>query len=217
MSTGGERDPDPAHGPSPALMTADEMTVRLRESHHRIKNHLQLVAGLLAIQARDAGDPRVSEPLRDAQRRVLAIARLQEQFQAVGDSAEVEIARFLTRLCVDLDSSLGGAVKFRPRIETARLSTDRAVAVALVMTELATNAAKHAYAGGQGEVRIDLERWAGGWRLTVADDGPGFPGEDPAAMEGVGLQILRMLVRKLKGSLSANRVDHGASLSLYFI
>lgn len=86
-----------------------EAETRLREAHHRIRNHLQLVVSLLSLQAREAGDPRLTDLLNLAGGRVMAIARLHEQLQA-GSSEDVHAADLLASLCQDLDKAFGGPV-----------------------------------------------------------------------------------------------------------
>lgn len=83
------------------------------------------------------------------------------------------------------------------------------------MTELATNAAKHAYDSRTGVIRIRLAREPQGWRLTVADDGPGLP-DDVFERGRLGAKILRVLVGQLHGSLVREEPAWGAAISVTF-
>lgn len=188
----------------------------LAESHHRIRNHLQLLASLLSMQARASGDPRVAEPLKDAQRRILAIARLHGQLQEAGEEAMVDIAAFLDRLCFDLEAGFGGLARFRLDAERARFDAGRAGDLAVIVTELATNALKHG--GPEGEIRISLRRTPQDlWRLAVADDGPGLTADALARAEGLGLQIVQLLARRLRGQLTVEPAPEGAVLAVHFL
>lgn len=190
---------------------------RVHEAHHRINNHLQLLASSLGVEARLHADTTVGEALLSARRRILGVARLHEQLQSAEDDAGVEMSAFLARLCGDLSLSFG--------LEPGRLRVDceamvapcgLAVTLSMIVSELVTNAVKHA--GGEAGVIIvvKLRRGGGLWRLTVADDGPGLGGRSPAAGPGVGLGLIQLLVTKLKGSMSFDETPRGASISVAF-
>lgn len=204
----------PSDGPKPQGGAPDVMAqVRLRESHHRIKNNLQIVASLLAIQARASAEPAVREPLMDAYRRVLAVARLHERLQEAADDAVTDAGAFLRGLCPDLElAGLSIAVE----ADDAPLPSETVVTLALVVNELATNAAKHAYGEAGGEIRVCLRREPPGWRLTVVDDGRGMAADALQAQDRQGLGLVQALVRQLRGSITVDQTLAGASVTVRF-
>ncbi|HET6520651.1 MAG TPA: histidine kinase dimerization/phosphoacceptor domain -containing protein [Geminicoccaceae bacterium] len=195
--------------------------VLLREVDHRVKNSLQLVASLLTIQARDAGDPAVRGQLADAHGRVLAIARIHDRLHRSDRAEAIAFGRYLRELCRDLAASLSqGTGRRRLVVEAAEvdLPTDTVVPLALIVNELVTNAYKYAYppdAPG-GVVLVGLGRVppAGGdggegrLRLFVADEGIGLPpGFDPDGSAGAGMRLVRGLARQLDGTFRAEPND----------
>jgi two-component sensor histidine kinase len=80
---------------------------------------------------------------------------------------------------------------------------------------LVVNAAKHAYQDSAGEVRIDLAHSAKGWRLTVADDGPGFRVPTRSSPDHIGWAIIRQLAVSLQGKVRVKN-GHGATVSVVF-
>ena len=190
---------------------------RARETHHRINNHLQLLASSLGVEARVQPDAAVGEALMSTRRRILGVARLHEQLQAAEDDANVEMSAFLTRLCGDLSLSFGlEPSRIHVDCEAIEVVSSLAVTLSLIVNELVTNAAKHAGKGNGVRVLVSLRRSEGLWRLTVADNGPGLGGPSLNESGGVGLGLIRLLVAKLRGSISLDETPTGASISVVF-
>ena len=130
---------------------------------------------------------------------------------------QIELAGYLAEVCADLDASLDRC-RFEPLLtEPMLVPTNRAVSIAIVLTELVTNAAKHAYAeGAAGAIRVRLEAdGAGGLSLLVADDGPGLPtGFSAADSRGLGMRIALALTQQLGGRLETGGSGAGAEFAL---
>ena len=205
---------------------ADALEVKdalLHEVNHRVKNSLQLVSSLLTLQASRAPDPRLRAALGEARTRIGVVARLHQRLYQTGTHGRVELVGFLRELCSDAAAALGAehggrvGLAFEPP-EEARdllLPIDRAVPLALVVSELLTNALKYAFPPGHdgGTVRVALRRelGAGGTALAVLveDDGVGLPeGFDPAAAGSVGMRVVSTLARQLGAEL---RIGAGVS------
>ena len=163
-----------------AALAARELL--LKEVHHRVKNNLQLVSSLLGIQSRRAADPNTQRSLEDASARVTAIAELHRNLYRGDRPDRVEISSYLRQLCEDLSSaSPQSADGVKLLTEPMELPADTVVPLALIVSELFTNALKHAYVDGRtGRVTVTQQRLPnGGARVVVADDGPGKPANSP--------------------------------------
>src|SRR5262245_56250891 len=166
--------------------------VLAQEIHHRVKNNLQTVASLLRLQARaESVDPR--KALGDSVNRILAIAAVHEELtEQRGDV--VDLAELLDRLRAMLVQGLVSGKRVTAELAPVELAGHRATALALVFSELLSNALEH----GGGEVSITLRREGSDAVLSIADDGQGMRG----ASDGIGLSIVRALARdELGGSL----------------
>src|SRR6188472_4342454 len=172
--------------------------VLAQEIHHRVKNYLQTVASLLRLQARaDGVDPQ--KALGDSVNRILAIAAVHEELTEHREDV-VDLAELLARLRAMLVQGLVVGKQVTAELEPVELAGQRATALAVVFSELLSNALEH----GGDRVSIELARDDAGVLLVVADDGSGIG----AGKDGTGMSIVRALVRdELRGSLEL--VDRG--------
>lgn len=196
---------------------AADALVRMRESNHRIKNNLQLLTSVLAMQSRQSADEPARLALLDACARVAAVGRLHERLEGAEFEDRVDIALFLNALCADLRACFGSAgLTLKGDFEQAEFPAKRALPVGLIVSELVTNAVKHASAGGACIVRVSLRKDEGGWLLSAVDDGPGIEGDALQSRARSGGRLLFALTRQLGGSIEIDEVAKGASISVQF-
>lgn len=197
-------------------------TLLLREFHHRTRNDLGSLVGLLMLRARTAPSPAAREGLLEAADHALALSRvharlaLDETLEKGAEGAWVDAHDFVTGLCMDLQASQCGEglrpVSMQVEAEKHSLPTARAVPLGLVLNETVTNALKYAFPEDRpGTVRVRFLREDDEFVLTVADDGIGLPEEGdldrapPAAPprgSGLGTRLLRALAAQLRGSFT---------------
>jgi two-component sensor histidine kinase len=189
---------------------------RLLECHHRVKNQLQLVASLLALQARHCADESARLAILTAHARVLAIARLQQRVE-MQEPGQIDLAGYLGEYCHDLAAALGlsGHEGANPVLEVAITPCDArlnsAVTLALIMGELVTNAIKHARAS---RISVDWSPDSGRWLLTITDDGQGIPAGAFEASSGLGAKLLARMCTGLGGVMRVETPARGASVSV---
>ncbi|TPG52490.1 PAS domain S-box protein [Roseomonas nepalensis] len=194
----------------------------LAEVNHRVKNSLQLVSSLLSLQTNKARDPALRTALGEARARIGVVARLHQRLYQGGTHGSVDLAGFLQEMCTDTLTALDPEERVRLEFEETRQGgsgaapltpIDEAVPLALIGSELVTNAVKYAFPVGRGGtlwVRVrDAREEDGGITLEVEDDGVGLPeGFDPSRSAGVGMRVVATLVRQLRARLA---VGEGAS------
>lgn len=173
----------------------------MQEVHHRVRNSLFLVQGLLRQQIRAASQPEVREQLDQAIRRVSSIAAVHRQLYSGSGLGRIVAGEYLGSLLRDLGSSATGREIRLDAPAELSWTADRATTCGLVVTELVINALKY----GRGTVTIRVEAAADAADIIVVeDDGPGpAPGFDPAMSAGLGMRILRALLRS--GALHLDR------------
>jgi two-component sensor histidine kinase len=174
------------------LMTKD---ATIREVHHRVKNNLQTVAALLRLQARRIPSEEGRTALQEAMRRVSTIALVHETLsEGLGETVAFDdvVAR-VVKLAVELAGANAPVTVLREG-RFGELRAENATPLALVLTELVTNAVQHGLAAAGGTVTIVAHR--DGRRLTavVRDDGTGLPAGFVAGADGLGTQIVQALV-----------------------
>lgn len=190
-----------------------ERDLFLEEFDHRVKNNFTLVAALLDMQRRRAKDGETVEALSSALSRVESIARAHRHLYRGGAASrgEVDMATYLEELCAALAEALflRGAITLDCFCDHGAIPRDRAVSIGLIVNELVTNAAKHAFAGREsGRIEVRFEAASPGWTLVVRDDGVGLP-ETPKARKdgGLGQKLIDGFVRQARGKA---RVETGA-------
>jgi two-component sensor histidine kinase len=175
----------------------------VKEMNHRVKNSLALVVGMLRLQAR-GNDAAFTQQLEDATLRVGAIARVHEQLYQSADVERFDVGRYIEGICKDLGASFSQCeidVQAQPGIVIA---TDRAISSALIVNELVSNAAKHAYQGqGAGRVWVKIATTGvDSFFIAVRDEGDGLPeGFQFGTGNGLGARMVRALAEQLNASL----------------
>ncbi len=197
-----------AHLYEEARRRAELLAWAMKETHHRIKNNLQAVSAILDVQAMDAGESVPAETLRDVLRQIRTIAVVHDLLsQNLRGTEEVSIsAETAFEQLVPIITMGRADRRINTRLDVADilLPSKLATSLALAVNELASNAIKHGARGTEGvEVGVTLEQEEGHIRLTVCDNGPGFPpGFDIRKDAGIGLDLVRMLIeRDLSGKL----------------
>ena len=148
----------------------------LREMSHRIRNHLQLLASLVAMQGAAMSDAAARAALDNSVKRIHALAALHGELHERGDSGRIDLARLLQQLAAEFGAGLLHETQQRieTTLESIEMDGEQSLALALIATELLTNAIKHGRPkAGSGVVRLTLRRRGMEAELAVADDGPG--------------------------------------------
>ncbi len=201
----------------------EEKEALLKEMHHRVKNNLQLISSLLNLQAARIEDPQVAALFSESRDRVRSIALVHENLYHAGDYTRVSMRRHLGSLCAQLQSAYRCPerdVAVVTDLADLHLDLDKAVSCGLIVNELIANAFKHGFAGrSTGEIRVTLsEAGTGRARLSVRDDGNGFPDgriPDPETAETLGLQLVGDLAHQLRGEITLG-TNPGADLAILF-
>ncbi len=191
-----------------AIATRDAM---LREIHHRVKNNLQIVTSLLNLQARSVHGDDAQRAFSDIQTRVRTLALVHRYLYESDDLQSVNLGAFLKELAASLQLSYAisqDQVAIEVDAEAVWDVSDRAVPLALFMTEAMTNALKHAFPEGRrGVIRILLKTLPEGStvRFSVEDNGVGLA-EPQLAGEGsqtnLGMSLIKAFARQVDGKLT---------------
>ena len=198
----------------------DRAEAMLREVNHRVGNSLQLVSTFMSLQLRHMADEGARDALREAQARIEAVAQVHRRLSTSGDMESVDMQAYLDGLVGELTKSLGSDAS-SPNItlqaSAMRVSTDQAVSIGVIVTELVTNAVKYAYAAGEaGEIRVILAPDDSGRAiLTVEDDGPGL-GDGKPKGTGLGGKIITAMASGLRSAVEFDGAHKGVRARLAF-
>ena len=198
---------------------AARQSLLLREVNHRVANSLQLISSLLELQARRMDDNDARNALHAAAERVEAVSLVHRRLYTSDDVSHVEMDLYLAGLVEELQRSVGTqdvSCSIMLSADPARIETDKAVAIGLVVNELVTNAAKYAYPGQKGgEVRVAFREDQGMFTLTVEDDGVGLPpsGAEPNG-SGLGTVIVAAMARTARATVETAPAQPGTRVTL---
>lgn len=178
-----------------------EREVLMRELQHRVKNNMQMLAGMLLGAAREATSPEAQAALRDAATRFSAVSAVQQLLYGSGTLETISSTALVDSLMnavsslakVDLDTSA--------HVDPVELPIEPAIPIALILNELLVNAVKYGRPD-QGRQRIAVAFLTDGkqMRLEVQDNGPGFKANG-VMRRASGLGLVRALLRQLGGRL----------------
>jgi two-component sensor histidine kinase len=178
----------------------DEKTVLLRELHHRVKNNLQVVAGLLALQSSVVADPQDASLFARTRDRVLSIALVHEQLYRTNDLHRVPFDLYLQELTGHIHASMEpGDITVEVVAEPIELDVDRAIPCGMIVNELVSNAFKHAFGDVRsGSIRVTAATHDGVHVVEVTDSGSGMP-EDPH--QSLGMTLVSTLTDQIGGTV----------------
>jgi two-component system, sensor histidine kinase PdtaS len=180
----------------------DHQAMLTREMSHRVKNSLASVVGLLRVQSRSAQSQDVRDALKDAASRITTIAQVHDHLWRSARIGYVDIADFAGELCRKLQETVLHTI--RCTVGHLMISADTAIPLGLLINELVTNSAKHAYPGGTGEIDVSGERRGGDLHVEVSDRGIGLPKDfdidEPRA--SLGFKVINSLLAQLDGRIA---------------
>jgi len=194
-----------------------ENELLLKEIHHRVKNNLEVVSSLLALQSAQIDDPNTKDAMLEGQSRVHSIGIVHQKLYQGENLGSIEMKDYFVNLSESILDSFGaaGRVKIECAMEKLDVDIDTAVPLGLIVNELLTNTLKYAFPNQQhGSVRIKLEKQdGGGLHLEVSDNGIGKSGGIQGT--GFGGQLISLLTRQLNGSMK-EVVSNGTSVTFDF-
>jgi two-component sensor histidine kinase len=193
---------------------------RIQEVHHRVRNHLQTVTGLLSAQEITERSPTARRALQKSVGRLASIAAIHHLLARDPTADVLGLPELIEQLAQHLLQSVNAEGRVRLTIEVSPLSlnTREATALVLILTELISNAIEHGFPGGAtGEIALRVASQAGMAVLEVRDNGFGLPPDlDLGNTDSLGLGLVaRLAERDLGGCISAQS-DGGAVFRVTF-
>lgn len=179
---------------------AEQQSLLYQELQHRVSNNLQLAGALLQLQGAALADAQARRAMDEASGRLQLLGRIHRRLHSpTGEPLQLEA--FLQELCRDvLEASAASGVSCRVTAPaTLTLPPDKAIPLALIITELVSNALEHGFAGrGDGNIRVDAAWQEQALAITVRDDGQGLPdGFTLAGSKSLGLRIVQGMAHQL--------------------
>lgn len=186
-----------------------EKEILLKEVHHRIKNNMNTIKGLLTLQMHSIDDPRYVSPLADAESRVQSMIILYDKLYCSENYRELSVKDYLLKLTNEIIYNFPNRdiVSFETEIEDFILNVKVLAPLGIIVNELLTNIMKHAFTGkNSGIIKIIASLKNNRVTLVVSDDGHGLPPEIQLENSpGFGLNLVNMLIEQISGKIEIER------------
>ena len=193
-----------------------EVTSRLREADHRIKNDLQLINSIFVLQLRNMPAGPERDLVRAALERVGAVSAVHRRLDVMDDPKHFEASGLVREM---VEEAISGARRPDVRVDLdlapVTVPTRQAAPLALIVGELMHNGLRHAFPGRPGAIRVGFRSADGVIRLSVADDGVGLaPG--CLAPSGFGTTLVALLAQQLRGEVEVRAAAPGLRIVVSF-
>jgi PAS domain S-box-containing protein len=197
-----------------------EKEVLLKEIHHRVKNNLAVISGLLFMQAENLDNDDMKQVLYDSEIRIRSMAMIHEKLYHHDLYSGIEFGGYVKDLVSTIKNSYqknGCTVSVNLNTPTTYIDLNRAMPCALIVNEALSNAFKHAFHGREsGEIWIDFSQQEGTYRMVIRDNGIGFPPNfKPEKAPTLGMTLMHGLVSQLGSELQIE-TSGGTKLSFEF-
>ena len=201
-----------------------ENELLLKEIHHRVKNNLEVVSSLLALQSAQIDDPSVQSAMLASQNRVHSMGIIHQKLYQGENLAAIEMRDYFINLSDNILDSFNaeGHIKVECDMPKLVLDVDTAVSIGLITNELLTNSLKYAFNEKEnGAIKISLTEQdatantEGVYLLKISDDGIGKPVNEKAKGTGFGTQLVNLLTKQLDGKLTYE-INNGTIVTLVF-
>lgn len=187
----------------------ERLSDRLREVHHRVKNDMQLILGLLQLSASRVADPAAHKALAEIELRIGSLAQIHDRLYRREHTGGAPLREFTQEIVQNVrEGYIGNETNINVEVaaEDVYVGDPVAIPFGLVLTELVLNAVKHAFPDGRaGTITVTVKSpdpaGDGRPRLVVADDGIGMESmPEPADSDGFGLVLITTMVKWMGGT-----------------
>ncbi|TWA76920.1 two-component sensor histidine kinase [Azospirillum brasilense] len=195
----------------------DRAELLLREVNHRVANSLAMVGAFIQMQQSDLSDSEARAALQETQARIVAIAGIHRSLYTSDDVRSVRLDLYLETLLAGMHTAMASRRpdRFIVAADAVSVPTDQAVSLAVIVTELVTNACKYAYPDGRtGSIRVRATAADGALSVSVEDDGVGFRNGDAPRGTGLGTRIVQAMTASLGARLAYDRKQAGTWVTL---
>lgn len=186
-----------------------EKELLLSEVHHRIKNNMNTIKGLLTLQLSAEENLEAAESIRDAESRVQSMIMLYDRLYSTENFRELSVKDYLEPLTEEIIGSFpnSGKVKVETDIENFILNVKELSPLGIILNELLTNVMKYAFTGrDNGVIKVSATVTDNHVTMSVQDDGVGVPEQiNFENSTGFGLELVKMLVSQIGGRVRVER------------
>ena len=201
-----------------------EKEILLAELHHRVKNNLAIISGLLNLQEDATQNEEAKRIISDTKTRIMSMALVHRMLYENPELKSIQVGKYASELIAELFNSynLSKSVELKQLYDNIALPVNKSIPLGLILNEIVTNSIKYVYKArprqkGVFEISIrQLENKS--VLLTIEDHGPGFPQDFNASPEPVslGIYLIKSLAGQIDGEVLFSNAN-GARIELNFL
>jgi two-component sensor histidine kinase len=193
----------------------------LREIHHRVKNNLHMIVGLLASQSEFLKNEEAVQAINISQNRIQAMSLIHQKLYQSENLSIIDMPSYLFELTEYLKDSfeIRKTIRFVLDIDSFNLPLSHSIPIGLIFNEAVTNAIKYAFPNGEkGIINISLKTSDNQkYTLIIQDNGIGLPADfDPYNNPSLGVKLMHGLSADIDGKFLITNAD-GTKITLEFI
>lgn len=194
-----------------------EKETLLTEIHHRVKNNLAVISGIMELQAMESDNKELQAKMFDSQSRIKSIAITHELLYEEQNFSNIDYGANIKKLVNSIAKTMNTDVDFNFNLDKLRININQALPCSLIINEIVTNALRHAFNGDQKPVvEIFLKNEKNKIHLRVSDNGKGLPGDfDLKKPKTIGFKLISILAKQLDGKVKINS-NSGTEFHLKF-
>ncbi|MDF2435841.1 MAG: two-component hybrid sensor and regulator [Bacteroidota bacterium] len=183
-----------------------EKEILLSEIHHRVKNNMAVISGLLGLQSGYVEDEKSKLVFEESRNRIHSMALIHDKLYQHETFARIDFNSYCSDLINYIRSSYNSShakVNFTLNCHDVYIDIKNAVPCGLILNELVSNAYKHAFKGrDEGEIRITCTKMGEKVTMMVSDNGIGFDAENTLREPvSLGLTLISALINQINGSV----------------
>lgn len=193
--------------------------ILLAELHHRVKNNLALINGLLTLQSRDTTSEEALLMISESKNRIRSMAILHDKLYLKNSYDDVNLAEYIKEIVDHINVSLIEAnnIEIYMKFDNVTVDISKGISIGLIVNEIITNSLKHAFNNKDvvGVIEIVLKKGLKN-HLKIVDNGQGLDEMIKRKnATSMGINIIGSLVDQIDGNYSIT-TDKGTYFDLYF-
>jgi len=197
-----------------------EKETLLAEIHHRVKNNLAVVSGLMQLQALDAESEELQAKLYDSVNRIKTMASVHELLYQADDYSRLNFSDTIKKLVENISTTFQSKESIRIDVlsDEIELNINAAIPASLIVNEVVTNVYKHAFNGvDDRKLSLSLSEAEGRIGIIIEDNGVGIQEGDQNPDSSLGMHLIRELSGQLKGEYQYENTGSGTRFRLTFL
>lgn len=193
----------------------------LKEIHHRVKNNLQVITSLLALQSTGIEEQKIKNLFKELQNRINSMALSHEMLYKTDDLERIDYEAYIRKLITGLIRTMKepeNEIEINLSIKQVYLNIDTAIPLGLIINEIVTNSLKYAFKNNSGTITICLRKLNHpNFLMEIGDNGIGFPITVlTAKRRSLGLTLIQKLTRQLRGNIVRDTLKEGTNYIIHF-